>query len=86
MIAPPTDGPADRDCPVCGAIGPDYCRLARCEWNITDPVLHETVKPDDEVMATWPNRCPTCGQQWDRIGFMEWELTCDCPLGEIYTL
>lgn len=21
------------DCPHCGAIGPDYCELARCEWD-----------------------------------------------------
>jgi hypothetical protein len=32
-----TDGPADKDCPVCGAIGPDYCQLVKCEWNMTEP-------------------------------------------------
>jgi hypothetical protein len=26
-----------------------------------------------------PKPCPYCGRAWARIGFMEWELTCECP-------
>ena len=32
---------------------------------------------DEEVVD--PEPCPHCGKKWDRIGFMEWELTCECP-------
>jgi hypothetical protein len=30
-------GRHDRKCPVCNAIGPDYCELVRCQWDVTDP-------------------------------------------------
>ena len=31
---------------------------------------------DPEVLAAWPKPCPRCGAEWQRYGFMEWELRC----------
>lgn len=38
---PMHDGPYNQNCPVCGAIGPDYCEIVRCKWNMTDAVTNE---------------------------------------------
>ena len=37
---------------------------------------------DAEMQAAWPKPCHACGQEWDRIGHMEWELACSCPSDE----
>lgn len=35
---------------------------------------------DPEVLAAWPTPCQSCGRAWERIGFMEFELSCECPV------
>jgi len=40
---------------------------------------------DADVETAWPKPCHACGQAWDRIGHMEWELICSCPPSEDQT-
>lgn len=39
-------------------------------------LMHREPEPtvDPEVTAAWPAPCPHCGMEWQRYGFMEWDL------------
>jgi hypothetical protein len=34
----------------------------------------------NEVTEDWPTPCQCCGKSWVRIGFMAFQLTCECPI------
>ena len=52
-------------CKLCGKDNPKSCKF--CEQ-----------EEDAEVEETRPVCCQFCGKDWDRVGFMEWELNCSC--------
>jgi hypothetical protein len=64
----------ERTCKIIDASGATLAWAPR-----SDGVCYTADAP--QLHSAWPEPCRCCGKAWDRIGFMEWQLACACPVG-----